>query len=92
MTKLQVTFETDDGEIRGWSYPSGAFAFQLHISTGSVLSENQLTRLFVRETGFHLNYEVREVKGQQLIRIPLAQIKTLKLPNGARGDNLGARL
>jgi len=92
VTRLQVVFETDDGEIRGWSYPLGVFALQLHVSTGRTLSAEELDRLFVRETGFHVNYEVREVDGRQLIRIPLAQIETLELPNGARGDDLGALL
>jgi len=71
--KLQVIYATADGEISGWSFPLGVFAFQVHLSPEKALSVDELNQLFIKETGIHVNYEVREVDGQQFIRVPLVQ-------------------
>ena len=89
--RLQVVYATAEGEISGWSYPLGVFAFQLHISAEQPLSTDQLKKMFVKETGFHVNYEVHEEAGQQFIRIPLTQIESMALPDAALGDRVGAK-
>ena len=89
--KLHVVYVTDEGEIRGWSFPSGVFAVQLYISPANSLSPSEIRRLFVKEIGFHVNPEVRDEAGNQYVRVPLSQIKSVSLPDGAIGDGLGQR-
>jgi len=88
--RLQVVYTTADEEIRGWSYPLGVLALQVHVSPVRDLADGELERLFVDETGFHVLPEVREIDGRQYLRIPLAQIRSITFPHGAVGDGAGA--